>query len=155
MSRRPPPPAGGWGPRPPAEPPSPPGPLAQLLAHADQLLAVASLGAPATAPPAEEEGGLEERLLRLHAQESGRDTRATHLNLASNLLDRLVEGEGEGGGLAKLVVTLLPGDEGYTLAIAQVTNTDTSYHGYTYLSTMVAPVIGHPTSRNTTCSCSP
>ena len=124
MSRRPAPPAGGWGPRPPAEPPSPPGPLAQLLAHADQLLTAASLGVPAPAPPAEE-GGLEDRLLRLHAQESGRDTRATHLNLASNLVDRLVEGEGEGGGLAKLVVTLLPGDEGYILAIAQVTTTTT------------------------------
>ena len=104
--------------------PSPPGPLAQLLAHADQLLTAASLGVPAPAPPAEE-GGLEDRLLRLHAQESGRDTRATHLNLASNLVDRLVEGEGEGGGLAKLVVTLLPGDEGYILAIAQVTTTTT------------------------------
>ena len=69
MSRRPAPPAGGWGPRPPAEPPSPPGPLAQLLAHADQLLTAASLGVPAPAPPAEE-GGLEDRLLRLHAQES-------------------------------------------------------------------------------------
>jgi len=48
-----------------------------------------------------------------------RDTRATHLNLASNLLDRLVEGGNDELGLAKMVVTLLPGDEGYVIALAQ------------------------------------
>ena len=116
MSRRPAAAAGGWGPRPPrppAHPPSPPptrwaasfiflrtwlkfspdssGPLCSLLARADHLLSTASLGAAGSSLPSgadEGELSLEERLLKLHAQEAVRDTRATHLNLASNLLDR-------------------------------------------------------------------
>ena len=68
------------------------GPLSSLLARADHLLSTASLGAAGSSslPSGAEEGelSLEERLLKLHAQEAVRDTRATHLNLASNLLDR-------------------------------------------------------------------
>ena len=68
------------------------GPLCSLLARADHLLSTASLGAAGSSLPssAAEDGelSLEERLLKLHAQEAVRDTRATHLNLASNLLDR-------------------------------------------------------------------
>ena len=79
-------------PAPPRVPPC--SPLSSLLARADQLLTAASLGcspaggAGAGGGAGGEELSLEDRLVRLHASESVRDTRATHLNLASNLLDR-------------------------------------------------------------------
>ena len=43
-------------------------------------------------------------------------------HLITNLIIRLVEGGNDELGLAKMVVTLLPGDEGYVIALAQVVN---------------------------------
>jgi len=120
MSRRP---ASGWGPRPPrppAAPPSPPSPpdppggLSALLSQADHLLSEAAHSVNCQSTPQQASPSLDELLARLHAQESVRDTRSTHLNLASNLLSRL----NASNPLTKLVVTLYPGDEGYTLSLS-------------------------------------
>ena len=98
------------GPGPPSSPPDP-----GLEGRADQLLAMASH---APSLPGSQQGqgqSLEDLLCRLHAQESIRDSRSSHLNLATNLLAKLTNSPGV--NLSRLVVNLLPGDEGYTIAL--------------------------------------
>ena len=98
------------GPGPPVCPPDP-----GLEGRADQLLAMASH---APSLPGSQQGqgqSLEDLLCRLHAQESIRDSRSSHLNLATNLLAKLTNSPGV--NLSRLVVSLLPGDEGYTIAL--------------------------------------
>ena len=98
------------GPGPPSSPPDP-----GLEGRADQLLAMASH---APSLPGSQQGqgqSLEDLLCRLHAQESIRDSRSSHLNLATNLLAKLTSSPGV--NLSRLVVNLLPGDEGYTIAL--------------------------------------
>ena len=100
--------------RPSARPPSPPDP--GLEGRADTLLAMASHAPTLPGMSGSQHGGsLEDLLCRLHAQESIRDTRTSHLNLATNLLAKLTNSPSV--NLCRLVVTLLPGDDGYTLSL--------------------------------------
>ena len=128
-------------------PPSPPDPdpgggggvLAALQAQADKMLAAASY---TTTGQAVSGGGagagqpsIEDLLCRLHAQESIRDTRSSHLNLATNLLQKLSTSPGI--ALARLVITLHPGDEGYSLALHNQHGGETELARYGYEDTEI------------------
>jgi len=143
MSRRP---VLGWGPRPPRppaappspSPPDPPGGLSSLLSQADHLLTTAGHSVSGQLPSSPQGSpSLVDLLARLHAQESVRDTRSTHLNLASNLLGRL----NASNPLTKLVVTLHPGDEGYTLSLSTQQH-ETELVRFSYEDTHVLDSVG-------------
>ena len=110
--------------RPSSSPPDP-----GLEGRADRLLATAS-HAPALPAMAQQGASLEDLLCRLHAQESIRDTRSSHLNLATNLLAKLTSSPGV--SLSRLVVTLLPGDEGYTLSLHTTAGTEVELVKFSY-----------------------
>ena len=105
----------------PAQPrtPSPPDPpegdhLASLHAQADKLISCASQSS-SSSSAGRSDSSLEELLCRLHASESIRDSRSSHLNLATNLLHKLSSSPSL--SLSRLVITLHPGDEGYSLSL--------------------------------------
>ena len=82
--------------------------------QADKLISVASHSSNLPGGVASQ-SSLEDLLSRLHSQESIRDTRSSHLNLGSNLLQKLSTSSNV--SLSRLLITLHPGDDGYSLSL--------------------------------------
>ena len=119
----------------PGEPPEPGGvALAALQARAEKMLAVASHSS-AQSSSVSGLSSLADLLCRLHAQESIRDTRSSHLNLATNLLNKLSMSPNI--SLTRLVITLHPGDEGYRLSLHTGPGPETELARYGYEDTEV------------------
>ena len=147
----------GWGPgRGPPRPhpphpraPSPPDPpegggggiLPALQSQADKMITVAShssaavLGHSPAGSSSTSSSSLEDLVCRLHAQESIRDTRSSHLNLATNLLHKLVTSPNI--SLSRLVITLHPGDEGYSLSLHNNQGAEVELARYGYEDTEI------------------